>query len=132
AGHHSGDRPLTISLDGSARPPDDQRMVDASGVRIGWAELPESVREAVTGILGAPVVEAVSQPGGFSPGTADRVVTAAGTRAFVKAVGTALNELSPSMHRAEARVTAVLPAGAPVPRLLGFHDDGEWVALVFE
>jgi hypothetical protein len=123
---------LSRSLDGSARPPEDRRMVQASGVRIGWAELPESVREAVARILGGPVVEAVSQPGGFSPGTADRVVTAAGTRAFVKAVGAPLNPLSPGMHRAEARVTAVLPADAPVPRLLGFHDDGEWVALVFE
>jgi hypothetical protein len=107
-------------------------MVQASGVRIGWDELPATVREAVTIILGSPVVEAVSQPGGFSPGTADRVLTAAGTRAFVKAVSSQLNDRSPGMHRAEAKVTAALPADAPTPRLLGFHDDGDWVALVFE
>ncbi|WP_432825271.1 phosphotransferase family protein [Dactylosporangium sp. CA-092794] len=107
-------------------------MVQASGVRIGWADLPGSVREGIEGLLGEPVVGAVSQPGGFSPGTADRVVTAGGRRAFVKAVGAALNEHSPVMHRAEARIAALLPAGVPAPRLLGVHDDGDWVALVFE
>lgn len=81
-------------------------------------------------IIGDRVVEAVSQPGGYSPGTADRVSTAGGRRAFVKAVGPTLNPDSPRMHRAEARHTAALPRTAPTPRLLGCHDDGEWVALV--
>ena len=105
-------------------------MVVAAGVRIGWDDLPGSVRRAVEGILGGEVVEAVSQSGGFSPGTADRVRTAAGRRAFVKAVGATLNEHSPRLHRQEAGVTAALPAAAPTPRLLGVHDDGDWVALV--
>lgn len=35
------------------------------------------------------------------------------------------------MHRREARHAAALPAYAPVPRLLGCHDDGDWVALVY-
>ena len=61
-------------------------MVDAAGVRVAWADLPARVRDVVEEILGAPVVEAVSQPGGFSPGSADRVRTADGRRAFVKAV----------------------------------------------
>ncbi|MEV0562742.1 aminoglycoside phosphotransferase family protein [Dactylosporangium sp. NPDC050588] len=106
-------------------------MVEASGVRIGWDDLPPSVHAAVTAILGGPVVEAVSQVGGFSPGTADRVRLADGSRAFVKAVSAAHNEHSVALHRAEARVTAALPADVPAPRLLGFHDDGTWVALVF-
>jgi aminoglycoside phosphotransferase len=106
-------------------------MVQASGVRIGWDDLPPTVRAAVEAILGGPVVEAVSQVGGFSPGTADRVRLADGSRAFVKAVSTTQNEHSAQLHRAEARVTAVLPADVPAPRLLGFHDDGTWVALVF-
>jgi len=106
-------------------------MVQASGVRIGWHDLPGPVRAAVEDILGAPVASAVSQAGGFSPGTADRVVTAGGRRAFVKAVGTALNADSPAMHRAEARLVAALPPGLPTPPLLGVHDDGDWVALVF-
>jgi aminoglycoside phosphotransferase (APT) family kinase protein len=107
-------------------------MTQATGVRIGWTDLPGEVRAAIEDLLGSPVVEAVSQPGGFSPGTADRVRTAAGTRAFVKAVGTAQNPVSVDMHRREAAVTARLPAEAAAPRLLGTYDDGEWVALVLE
>jgi len=105
-------------------------MVTASGVRIGWADLPERVKRAVTDIVGGDVVEAVSQPGGFSPGTADRIRTADGRRAFVKAVSQAQNEHSPSLHRQEARITAALPPDAPTPTLLGAYDDGDWVALV--
>jgi aminoglycoside phosphotransferase (APT) family kinase protein len=102
----------------------------ASGQRIGWDDLPTQVRQAVTDILGSEVVEAVSQSGGFSPGTADRVRTADGRRAFVKAVSPAQNEDSPVFHRREARVTAALPAHAPAPTLLGTYDDGDWIALV--
>ena len=98
--------------------------------RLRWAQLPGDVRSAVEQILGDRVVEAVSQPGGYSPGTADRVRTANGTRAFVKAASPAQNPDTPVIHRAEARITAVLPAYAPAPRLLGCHDDGYWVALV--
>jgi hypothetical protein len=105
-------------------------MVTASGVRIGWVDLPEQVKRAVTNIVGGDVVEAVSQPGGFSPGTADRIRTADGRRAFVKAVSQAQNEHSPSLHRQEARITAALPPDAPTPTLLGAYDDGDWVALV--
>ncbi|MCU1518182.1 MAG: hypothetical protein JWQ75_2903 [Pseudarthrobacter sp.] len=98
--------------------------------RIGWAELPARVRAGVEQILGSPVVEAAGQQGGFSPGTADRVRTAAGTRAFVKAVSPHLNEHSPGIHRKEAAIAACLPAGVPAPALIGTYDDGEWVALV--
>lgn len=107
-------------------------MVSATGQRIGWTDLPPHVREAVEEIVGGPVVSAVSQTGGFSPGTADRVVTANGRRAFVKAVSPAQNEDSPGMHRREGAITAALPAGVPAPRLLGSFDDGTWIALVLE
>ncbi|RKN50972.1 aminoglycoside phosphotransferase family protein [Micromonospora endolithica] len=98
--------------------------------RMSWADLPADVRAAVESLLGDRVVEAVSQPGGWSPGTADRVRTAGGRRAFVKTACAATNAHSVHLHRAEARITAALPAYAPTPRLLGVHDDGEWVALV--
>jgi hypothetical protein len=107
-------------------------VIPATGVRIGWSDLPAHVRAAVETILGSPVTAARSQAGGFSPGTADRVETAAGGRAFVKAVGTGLNAQSVEMARAEAHITANLPAAAPAPRMLGGFDDGEWVALVLE
>src|SRR3981189_1751134 len=104
-------------------------MSSASGVRIGWVDLPPGVRQAVEAIVGGAVVEAVSQAGGFSPGTADRGRTADGGRAFVKAVSTAQNERSPELHRREARVTGALPTYVPAPRLLGCYENGDWVAL---
>jgi len=107
-------------------------VVDVSGVRIGWSDLPDEVRGAVESMLGGRVAVAVSQTGGFSPGTADRVVTDAGRRAFVKAVSPDLNEQSAELHRREARITAALPPEVPAARLIGSYDDGHWIALVLE
>ncbi|MFI9153329.1 aminoglycoside phosphotransferase family protein [Streptomyces sp. NPDC053367] len=104
----------------------------AAGTRLPWGVLPGEVREAVAGTLGGPVVWAETQVGGFSPGVAARVRTAAGRRAFVKAVSSVSNPHSPGLHRAEARNAAALPPEVPAPRLLGTYDDGTWVALVFE
>lgn len=105
----------------------------ASGVRISWMQLPARVRAGIEAVIGGGVVvTAVSQSGGFSPGSADRVVTADGRRAFVKAVSSIQNERSPSLHRAEANVVGQLPSNSYVPALLGVYDDGAWVGLVFE
>ncbi len=97
-----------------------------------WLDLPERVRLGVEEILSAPVAEASSQAGGFSPGTADRIRTADGHRAFVKAVSRAQNEQTVGLHRREAKVAAQLPANPRIPAFLGSYDDGEWVALVLE
>ena len=105
-------------------------MIVDHGVRIGWVDLPMHMRSGVEALLGSPVVQFQAQVGGFSPGSADRVRTREGRRAFVKAVSAQANERSPLLHRREAEVTAALPPDAPVPRLLGVHDDGTWVALV--
>ena len=105
-------------------------MINATGARIRWADLPGHVRAAVEDILGDQVERAESQAGGFSPGTAERVVTARGTRAFVKAVSPQQNPVSPGMHRREVRNTGALPPGTPAPALLGSYDDGEWIAMV--
>ncbi|MEU2715306.1 phosphotransferase [Streptomyces sp. NPDC007205] len=104
----------------------------AAGVRAPWENLPSVVRDAVGEVLGAPVVHAVTQNGGFSPGVAARLRTAAGGTGFVKAVSAEANPHSPHLHRREARTAAALPAAVPAPRLLGTYDDGTWVALVFE
>ena len=104
----------------------------AAGVRIGWTELPGSVRSGIEGRLGSLVMTAASQPSGFSPGAALRLQLVDGRRAFVKAVGREPNPQSPALHREEARMLAQLPRTAPVPGLLGVHDDGDWVALVLE
>jgi len=104
----------------------------AAGVRLSWAELPAAVRDWVGHELGAAVVEAVTQPGGFSPGVAARLRCADGTRAFCKAVSELTNTQAPEMHRREAAITAALPVSAPVPRLLTCYDDGTWIALLFQ
>jgi aminoglycoside phosphotransferase (APT) family kinase protein len=104
----------------------------ASGVRLPWSAVPAALRRAVEADLGSRVVDAVSQPGGFSPGVAARLLLADGRRAFVKAVGPEPNPDSPGIHRAEARIAAALPAAAPAPRLLGSHDQQGWIALLFE
>jgi aminoglycoside phosphotransferase (APT) family kinase protein len=83
--------------------------------------------------LGAQVVEAVSQAGGFSPGAAARLRLADGQRVFAKALGPAVNPDSPAIYRREARITAALPPAAPAPRLLWSYDEGEagWIVLLF-
>jgi hypothetical protein len=100
-------------------------------VRPTWQQLPDHVRAAVGEVLGSPVVAATSQAGGFSPGTADRVRTADGRRAFVKVTGTALNDRSSEFHRQEAAVLAALSSSA-IPALIGVVDLGDWVAIVSE
>jgi aminoglycoside phosphotransferase (APT) family kinase protein len=83
--------------------------------------------------LGAPVVEAVSQAGGFSPGAAARLRLADGRRVFAKALGPGINPDSPRIYRREARIAAALPPAAPAPRLLWSYDEGEagWIVLLF-
>lgn len=58
----------------------------AQGARINWDEVPGRVRAAIEQVCGAPVLEARTQPCGFSPGVAARAVCANGTRCFIKAV----------------------------------------------
>ena len=82
--------------------------------------------------IGARVVRAVTQPGGFSPGLAARLFTDDGRRCFVKAVSEQANPDTPHLHRREAEVVAALPFAAAVPRLLWSYDEGGWVALGFE
>ena len=61
--------------------------------------------------LGSPVVQAATQPGGFSRGLTEPP--------------------HPALQRTEAQITA-LPARAPSPRLLWSYDQHGWVALAFE
>jgi aminoglycoside phosphotransferase (APT) family kinase protein len=112
--------------------PDHPVFTPATGQRLHWGELPDQVRRDLEDRLGADVVEATTQQGGFSPGVAARLRLADGRRVFVKAVSGRINPDSPGMHRREARIAAALPASVPAPRLLGSYDDGDWIALVFE
>ena len=101
--------------------------------RTAWADLPDDVRERVAERLGGPVVDAVSQSNGFSPGSADRVSTAAGERAFVKtALRTPDHPGSYDLHRRELAVMEVMPPGVSVPVVLGSFVSDDWVALILE
>ncbi|HKS91738.1 MAG TPA: hypothetical protein VJQ83_07400, partial [Tepidiformaceae bacterium] len=93
-------------------------MAGNGAQRLQWHELPGHVRAALEARLGSLVAEAISQPGGFSPGLASRLVLADGRRVFVKAVSGAQNRESPAIYRQEARYAAALPAEVPAPRLL--------------
>jgi Ser/Thr protein kinase RdoA (MazF antagonist) len=109
----------------------------AEGVRVSWADVPGPVRDAITQICGSAVTEARTQPGGFSPGVAARVVCADGSRHFVKAVSAEANPVTPRLHRQEAAALAALDADIaardlPIPRLHGTVEEGPWVALVLD
>lgn len=107
----------------------------AQGARLDWQAIPAKIRQSAEQWLGSPVIRVESQPKGFSPGVAARLETADGRRVFVKAVGPEPNHTAPLFHRREAQIAALLPASAPVPRLLWSHDDQEdtgWVTLMFE
>lgn len=107
-------------------------MRGEGGGRAQWSDLPGGLRDAVARELGSPVVGAVSQAGGFSPGSADRVVTASGRRAFVKALDGGRFPGSVDLHRREAHVLGALPAGLPVPGLVALVEHDGWVAPVTE
>ena len=111
--------------------------VPAEGARVAWQDVPESARAAIEGVCGAAVIEARTQPGGFSPGLAARVRCADGARWFVKAASAELNPDAPRLHRQEAMVLAdldplILAGHLPVPRLRGTVEHGPWFALVVD
>ncbi|MEU6715502.1 phosphotransferase [Nonomuraea sp. NPDC046802] len=100
--------------------------------RLMWDALPPAVRKQFELLVGQRVVAAVSQPGGFSEGLAVRARLSDGSGVFVKAAHVLTAPAEASHHRQEIAISQRLPIDAPVPRLLHVHDDGEWVALVFE
>jgi hypothetical protein len=119
-------------LDAHVEPP------PAEGVRQQWSAVPRHIQHAFEAWADSPVVEAVSQSTGFSPGVATHLRLADGRALFVKAVSSAANPDAPRMHRREARIVGVMPEHLPVPRLRWFYDgdDGEddsgWVVLAFD
>ncbi|QKV94920.1 phosphotransferase [Streptomyces sp. NA02950] len=108
------------------------QQTPTSMCRVDWTALPRKVRLAIEDKLGSPVVSSETQHGGFSPGMAAIVRCADESEYFVKAVNADLNPVSPQMYREEASFSAALPRGLPVPRLHHVHDDGDWIALVFD
>jgi hypothetical protein len=100
--------------------------------RTTWAETPDTVRRAVEVALGAEVTEAVSQAGGFSSGSADRLVLADGRRVFAKSADRTRNVGTYELHRREAAVVRDLPVSVSAPRLVGTFEQDDWVVVAFE
>lgn len=99
--------------------------------RLEWQHLPPPLRQQIEDRCGSPVVEALSQGGGFTPGFASVLVCADDSRHFVKAASTKAQRLFAESYREEARKVAALPPEAPAARLRWLIED-EWVALELE
>jgi hypothetical protein len=99
--------------------------------RLTWPHLPPAVRALIEERCGSPVVDAVSQGGGFTPGFASVLTCADGSRHFVKAASAKAQRVFADAYREEARKLTALPAAAPAPRLRWLHD-GDWVVLGIE
>lgn len=104
-------------------------IADSAGaVTHSWAQLPERVREAVHRALGADVLVSRRQGGELVGGVLTRLQLSNGRWVFAKALPASHPMIG--LYRAEAEVSAHLPADAPVPQLLSIVDD-EWLVLVF-
>jgi len=101
----------------------------ASKRRLLWKHVPPTVKAIVEQLAGHRVVTAANSKGGFSPGLASRLTLADGRMIFVKAIDIGAWPDQAAMYRAEASVSARLPADIPAPRLLASLDDGHWVIL---
>lgn len=97
--------------------------------RIRWHALPEDFRCALESLMGARVVTATSQPGGFSEGLASLLSLEDGRRVFVKAANSVDAPSVAEFHRREIAITARL-SSASTPTLLDSYDDGIWVAAI--
>ena len=101
--------------------PGDLPPTYARGVRVPYGELPATVQAWVEERLGGPVVRVEDRVGGFAPGCAAVVRSAAGA-AFVKATGSRPNALSLELYRGERARLAALPAHPSLPRLIAAAD----------
>jgi aminoglycoside phosphotransferase (APT) family kinase protein len=99
--------------------------------RLEWAFLPPDLRAHIERRCGSPVVSAISQTGGFTPGFASVLVCADGSRHFVKAASVKAQRVFADSYREEGRKLTALPAAVPAPRLLWQLDD-DWVVLGIE
>ncbi len=100
--------------------------------RLEWPHLPPHVRAVVEQRCGSPVVDAVSQGAGFTPGFASVLTCADGTRHFVKAASRKAQRMFAEAYAEEARKLEWLPPEAPAARLLWLHDADDWVVLGIE
>lgn len=99
--------------------------------RIDWTELPDGIRTRVERVAGARAVEAETQHGGFSAGSASRVTFADGGRLFVKAVP-ASSRGTFDLYEREAKILRGIPRGIPAAHLVDGFTQDDWTVLVIE
>jgi len=99
------------------------------GERPEWQDTPEAVRTEVEFLLGAPVLTAITPPGGHSSHLAARLEIADGRRVFVKSAP--LSSGFADTNRAEAAITLALPEHAPAPGLLAAAETAGWFTAVY-
>ena len=104
---------------------------DRTARRLEWAFLPPHLRAWIERRCGSPVVSAISQTSGFTPGFASVLVCEDGSRHFAKAASVKAQRQFADSYREEARKLAALPPEVPAPRLL-WHLDDDWVVLGIE
>ncbi|MDO4916775.1 MAG: aminoglycoside phosphotransferase family protein [Rothia sp. (in: high G+C Gram-positive bacteria)] len=104
----------------------------ATSQRITWTDLPLQLQDWVQHTIGATITHAESQTGGFSLGTADRLQFSNGQRAFLKAVNSATQEFTATLHRQEAHILQQIPPTAPVPKFIATTELNGWVAILIE
>lgn len=95
---------------------------------LSWQDIPVDVRSTLAFELGAGVVKVLRQNAGVVGGIAARLLLDDGRWVFLRAVP-ARHPLAGNL-RAEADVTSLLPAAAPVPRVL-CRVQRSWLAVVF-
>jgi hypothetical protein len=100
--------------------------------RLEWPHLPPQIRALISRRCGSPVVDAVSQGAGFTPGFASVLTCEDGSRHFVKAASVRAQRAFADSYREEARKLAALPDTAAAPRLLWHLADEDWVVLGIE
>lgn len=107
----------------------------ATAQRPAWSELPPAVRDWVQDEVGAPVVWAISERSGYTPGFAARLRLGDGRRVFSKVAGWGLEWLLESYAK-EAAKRRTLPAAVPAPTMIldarTVIDDLDWQLLIFE
>ncbi|HEY0001566.1 MAG TPA: phosphotransferase [Actinoplanes sp.] len=102
----------------------------ATAVRPDWPDLPESLRQAISARLGAPVVAARTAGGGFTRAFAAVLTTSAGLSAFVKAAS--CQDPNSRSYAREASITQSLPPAVVAARPLWTIVESGWYVVFLE
>jgi phosphotransferase family enzyme len=107
-------------------------MIGSGTQKLEWQELPTEIRVEVEAYFGSPVVDAQTQPGGFSPGLAAKILTERGDKAFIKSASAMISRPSAEANRREIKYTVALQGNPRIPKLLHSFEKETWVTLIYE